>query len=177
MQPHSFAVPPPPQVSGAVQSPQLSVPPQPSEMVPQFFPAGHAVSGVQPQTPAVPPPPQVFGAVQVPQFTRTPQSSVNVPQLNPSVPHVSVGVQPQTFAVPPPPHVFGAVQLPQPRVKPVQSPFGMVPQSLPCAAQVVGVQQMPNSAAPCLLVGFMHDRLQQLTFVAHSLPAGLQISA
>ena len=35
--PHTFATPPPPQVSGDVHPPQLSVPPQPSEMLPQFF--------------------------------------------------------------------------------------------------------------------------------------------
>ena len=78
-----------------------------------------------------------------------------------------MGVQPQTFGVPPPPQISGAVQVPQLRVKPVQSPSGIVPQFFPCAAQVVGVQQMPKSAAPCLMVGFMHSRLQQLMLVAH----------
>jgi len=43
--PQRLAVPLPPQVDGAVQSPQLSVAPQPSEIVPQFRPcAAHVVS-------------------------------------------------------------------------------------------------------------------------------------
>ena len=36
--PQTFATPPPPQVCGAVQTPHVSVPPQPSGIVPQFFP-------------------------------------------------------------------------------------------------------------------------------------------
>ena len=36
--PQTLATPPPPHVWGAVQDPQVSVPPQPSEIVPQFFP-------------------------------------------------------------------------------------------------------------------------------------------
>jgi hypothetical protein len=71
-----LVVPPPPQLSGAVQvpheltvrdAPQLSVP----LTLPQFFPRraqnAPSVSAVQaPQTLAVPPPPQLSGAVQVP---------------------------------------------------------------------------------------------------------------
>jgi len=34
----TLAVPPLPQVCGAVQAPQVSVPPQPFEIVPQFLP-------------------------------------------------------------------------------------------------------------------------------------------
>ena len=45
---------------------------------------------------------------------------------------------PQTFATPPPPHVWGAVHVPQPSVPP--QPSVIVPQFLPCAAHVVGVQ-------------------------------------
>jgi hypothetical protein len=44
------------------QSPQLIVPPHPSDTVPHCE-AVH-VSGVHPHTPAVPPPPHVSGAVQ-----------------------------------------------------------------------------------------------------------------
>jgi hypothetical protein len=47
--------------------------------------------------------------------------------------------QPQTLGVPPPPHVVGGVHVPQLSVPP--QPSGIVPQFLPCAAQVVGVQQ------------------------------------
>src|SRR5262245_19720149 len=46
VQPQTFAVPPPPHVCGAVQVPQLSVPPQPSEMVPQFLPCAVHVVGM-----------------------------------------------------------------------------------------------------------------------------------
>jgi len=34
----TLATPPPPHVCGAVQAPHVSVPPQPSAIVPQFFP-------------------------------------------------------------------------------------------------------------------------------------------
>src|SRR5262245_49223622 len=36
--PQTLAIPVPPQVWGATQTPQVRVPPQPSEIVPQFFP-------------------------------------------------------------------------------------------------------------------------------------------
>jgi len=36
--PQTFATPPPPQVWEPLQVPQLNAPPQPLEMVPQFFP-------------------------------------------------------------------------------------------------------------------------------------------
>ena len=46
--PHTFAVPAPPQVSpGTLQSPQLTVPPQPSEIEPQFAPAALQSRGSQ----------------------------------------------------------------------------------------------------------------------------------
>ena len=43
----TFAIPVslPPQVCGAVQEPQLSVPPHPSSIVPQFFPTAAHVTG------------------------------------------------------------------------------------------------------------------------------------
>ena len=46
--PQTFGVPPPPQVCGAVQEPQLKVPPQPSGMLPQLSPWAAQVVGVQP---------------------------------------------------------------------------------------------------------------------------------
>src|SRR5262249_10477855 len=46
VQPQTFGVPPPPQVCGAVQVPQLMSPPQPSGAVPQFCPAGQVVFGM-----------------------------------------------------------------------------------------------------------------------------------
>jgi hypothetical protein len=62
--PQTFGVPPPPHVCGAVQVPQLIVPPHPSGIVPQLSGDGQLVSGVQPQTFGVPPPPHVWGAIQ-----------------------------------------------------------------------------------------------------------------
>src|SRR5262245_38065333 len=50
--PHTLGTPPPPHVCGAVQVPQLSVEPHPSETLPQFLPSALHVVGVQP-----PPPP------------------------------------------------------------------------------------------------------------------------
>jgi len=44
--PHWPRVPPPPQVSGDVQTPQLSVPPQPSPAGPQLYPSLAQVVGV-----------------------------------------------------------------------------------------------------------------------------------
>ncbi len=74
--------------------PQVSVPPQPSAIVPQLSPAGHVVFGVQPQTLGLlgVPPPQVCGAVHAPQTTVPPQPSATVPQLSPAG-HVVFGVQ------------------------------------------------------------------------------------
>src|SRR5439155_21165670 len=45
--PQTLATPPPPQVCGPVQTPHVSVPPQPSGIVPQFFPCAAQVVGVQ----------------------------------------------------------------------------------------------------------------------------------
>src|SRR5947199_2386647 len=81
--PQTFATPPPAQVCGAVQAPQVSVPPQPSAIVPQFFPWAAHVVAVQPppQTFATPPPPQVCGAVPEPQVRVPPPPSAITPQL------------------------------------------------------------------------------------------------
>jgi hypothetical protein len=61
--PHWFGVPtpmnPPPQVRPGMHVPQLSIPPQLSENVPQVAPRAGQVVGVQPQTLGMPPPPQV----------------------------------------------------------------------------------------------------------------------
>src|SRR5215510_9650338 len=103
--PQTLATPAPPQVWGAVQTPQVRVPPQPSGMVPQFLPWAAQVVGVQgagvPQTLATPPPPQVWGAVQTPQVSVPPQPSGMVPQFLPCAAHV-VGV-PAHVSVPPQP--------------------------------------------------------------------------
>src|SRR5262249_44979778 len=51
--PQTLAVPPPPQVWGEVQEPQLRVPPQPSLIEPQFLPWAEHVVGVQVEPPDV----------------------------------------------------------------------------------------------------------------------------
>src|SRR5204863_6105477 len=75
------------------QAPQVRVPPQPSEIVPQFFPWAAHVVAVQPppQTFATPPPAQVCGAVQAPQVSVPPQPSAIAPQFFPCAAQV-VGV-------------------------------------------------------------------------------------
>jgi hypothetical protein len=52
------------QVWHGPQVPQVSVPPQPSEIVPHVLPWAAQVVGVQPHALAVPPPPHVCGAAQ-----------------------------------------------------------------------------------------------------------------
>src|SRR5262249_30226786 len=68
------------QVEPGGQVPQLSVPPQPSAILPQNAPAATHVVGAHPHPFGVPPPPHVCGAVQVPQFSVPPQLSLIVPQ-------------------------------------------------------------------------------------------------
>jgi hypothetical protein len=100
----------------AGQLPQLMVPPQPSEIVPQTSPAGQALIGVQPQTFGTlgVPPPHVLLPEHVPQFTVPPQPSLIVPQLSGEGQPVCL-VQPQTLAMPgfPPPQVWPAAHVPQ----------------------------------------------------------------
>ena len=110
--PHTLAVPPPPQVCGALQAgPQDTVPPQPfRRWCRSSSPLGQDASGVHPHTSSVPPPPQVCGALQAgPQDTVPPQPFAIVPQFFPLGQDGS-GVQPHTLVVPPPPQVWGAVQ-------------------------------------------------------------------
>src|SRR5258706_15867784 len=112
--------------------PQVSIPaPQPLPRVPQFLPAGHAVSGVQlaaqvpfEQTMVPGQPPAI-----VPQLTLPPHPLGIVPQLRPpqTVPGTA-GVHPQTFATDgiPPAQLCGGVQVPQLTLPP--HPSGTVPQ-------------------------------------------------
>jgi hypothetical protein len=82
VQPQTFGVPPPPQLSGDEHAPQSSVPPQSSEIEPQFlFFAAHVVF-VQVPTPHLlgPAAPQVWFAAHVPQSSDPPQPSGAVPQ-------------------------------------------------------------------------------------------------
>ena len=87
-----------------MHEPQLRMPPQPFETVPQFSPAGQLVAGVQPQTFGVPPPPQVCEPLQLPQLIVPPQPFAIVPQLSPAGQAV-MGVQPHWLTTPAPPHV------------------------------------------------------------------------
>jgi hypothetical protein len=59
--------------------PQATMPPQPSGTVPQSFPAGQLVAGLQPQMLSVPPPPHVSNPVQPPQLMKSPQPSDTKP--------------------------------------------------------------------------------------------------
>src|SRR5439155_14339278 len=132
VQPQTAGVPPPPQVSGALQPPQEMFTKRPQlsspEYMPQFLPSrAHSampVSGTQPeQTLAMPSPPQVAGAVQLPQLMVfiVPQLSGAVTLLQFFASRVqkaasASGMQPQTFAVPAPPQVLPEAQVPQPPV-------------------------------------------------------------
>src|SRR5438132_9214572 len=101
-----------------MQLPQLSVPPHPSEMTPQFLPCAAHVVGVHvpmPHTFCVPPPPHVFMPVQVPQFSVPPHPSAAVPQVHPRAAHV-VGEQHRLGVAPP--QTAGAVHAPQLNVPP-----------------------------------------------------------
>jgi hypothetical protein len=142
--PQTFGMPPPPQIVGAahVVALQLTMPPQPSEMLPQFMPAGHAVIFVHEGVPhwfGVPPPPQIAPPMQLPapQSTVPPQPSAMMPHefalhaafvrgthgppLEPVMPP-----PPHLLGVPPPPQTCGAVQPPQSVVTPPQ-PSGCGP--------------------------------------------------
>ena len=84
VQPQTLEVPLPPQIWGLAQLPQLRVPPQPSETLPQVLPKAAQVVGVQapvPQTLEVPPPPQVCGLGHEPQLRVPPQPSDALPQF------------------------------------------------------------------------------------------------
>src|SRR5262249_14940636 len=165
-----FTTPAPPQVCGAVQTPQVSVPPQPSEIVPQFFPCAAQVVGVQvPQTFVTPAPPQVCGAVQTPQVSVPPQPSDIGPPFFPCAAQVPAGRAPQAFGTPAPPQVCGAVQTPQVSVPP--QPSEIVPQFFPCAAQVVGVQA-GLVTTPCQRVWCSTPPTVQATWRVTALPAG-----
>jgi hypothetical protein len=150
--PQTFGVPSPPQVAGAVHVPQFRVPPQPSEMFPQFLLCAAHVVGVQ-QTFATQVP------AHVPQSRAPPHPSEIVPQFAPCPAHV-VGVQPHTFGVPPPPQVSGEVQDPH-SIGCGQVPLETVPQFAPCPAHVVGVQHTPNGFEPGG-APLTHAPLQQL---------------
>jgi hypothetical protein len=89
--PHTLAVPPPPQVLGAMHVPQLSTLPQPSPMGPHVAPIeahvrgtqGMPASGAEAHWLGTPPPPHICPVEQVPHWSRFPQPSASGPQVAP----------------------------------------------------------------------------------------------
>ena len=151
--PHTLAVPPPPQVSGRLQVPQLSELPQPSPWVPQVTPSSVQVLGVQatvePHWLGVPPPPHVPASPQPPQSSGLPQPSPAGPQLKPSSEQVfGMHGDPHWLAVPPPPHVCPPLQVPHWMMPPHPSLMG--PHAAPAATHVTAVGQDASLASPPL---------------------------
>ncbi len=93
VQPHALSAPPPPQVSGALQTPQSRTPSQPSETVPHVAPSLAQVVGVQGVVPQrlAPLPPQNRPLGQLPHSTVPPQPLEIVPHSALSVSHVLGG--------------------------------------------------------------------------------------
>lgn len=93
MQPHALSAPPPPQVSGALQTPQSRTPSQPSETVPHVAASLAQVVGVQGVVPQrlAPLPPQNRPLGQLPHSTVPPQPLEMVPHSALSVSHVLGG--------------------------------------------------------------------------------------
>jgi hypothetical protein len=162
LDPQTLAVPPPPQMFGAVQVPHWIVAPHPSPIGPQFAPIdaqvlgvhiGGPASGKLPHTFGVPPPPQVAVPLHEPQFRRWPQPSATIPQVAPIVAHVlgtHCDVPPQVLGTPPPPHVWDPEHDPQSRTWPQPSPAW--PQWTPSDVHVWAMHDEP----PSLLPGMPH---------------------
>lgn len=87
VRPQTLGVPPPPQVSGAVQLPHWRRPPQPSAMGPHEPSTSSQVFGTQSLPPphrlGSPPPPQVVGMGQPPHSMSLPQPSGAGPHSTP----------------------------------------------------------------------------------------------
>jgi hypothetical protein len=128
VQPQTSGVPPPPQLSGAMQL-LGQVPLQPS--APPHLPAQLAV---QPQAFGVPPPPQVLGAMQL--LGQVPLQASGPPHLP-----AQAGLQPQTLGIPPPPQVFGGGQLPALHLPPQPS---SAPQGFPSQLGARGLSHDPS---------------------------------
>ena len=96
-----------------LHAPQLSVPPQPSEMVPQFLPWAAQVVGAQHVLAT-----QTCVPGHAPQLTLPPVHGFG---MVPHLPEQLGAEQPQTFDVPPPPQLLGVEQLPQFNVPPQPS--------------------------------------------------------
>jgi hypothetical protein len=160
VQPHTFAVPPPPQVTPVPEhvpheltvlvAPHLSVAATPPQFLPSRVQSAASVSA-QPHTFGVPPPPQVTPVPEhVPHeltVLLAPHVSVaaTVPQFLPSRVQsaASVSAQPHTLVVPPPPHVTPVPehdpQFTLLRAAPQLSVPETVPQVYPSRAQNVAL--------------------------------------
>ena len=110
------------------QVPQLNVPPQPSEMLPQFFPWAAQVVGVHEPLHTLLM--QLWPAGQVPQLSAPPQPSPTVPQFLPRLA--------QVFGV------HGIVQVPFVQV----CPLGQVPQFIVPPQPSLIVPQLPVIQTP-----------------------------
>jgi hypothetical protein len=191
VQPQTLAVPPPAQVLGEVQAPQLRVPPQASLIEPQFLPWAVHVVLVQPQTLAVPPPAQVLGEVHVPHEATVREVlqlslAVTLPQLLPRRVQNAASVSAVQTHCCDALQVAGEVQVPQlalhpslPHCLPVQ--FGVqavAPHTLavPPPAQVLGEVQVPHEVTVFdVLQLFVLVRLPQ--FLPHRAHSWASVSA
>jgi hypothetical protein len=147
VQPHWLSTPPPPQVSGAVQSPQLTSP-HPVLIAPHDAPSWEQDLGVQPHWLITPPPPHTSGVAHSPQSSASLHPSEMNPHAAPSCAQL-LGMHsdvPQRF-VPPPPQTWPPLHVPQFNVP--RHPSGKVPQFTPICEHVLGVQpQTFNSPLP-----------------------------
>jgi hypothetical protein len=160
VQPQTLAVGlvPPPHVCPAGQLPpfvpQVTVPPQPSETIPQSRPAGQVVIGEQaplPQTFGVPGPPSAWAPPQVPpsqppQLMVPPQPSGAIPHCRPGWPH-AFGVQPHDIV----PFAFVMHVLPAPHVphtRKAPHPSLGLPHVAPSPGHVRGTQESEASEPP-----------------------------
>ena len=136
-QPHTWATPPPPQVSGEVQEPQ-STTPHPVLKGPQEAPRFAQDFARHPHWFVSPPPPHVFGVSHSPQGIASAQPSETQPQEAPSWVHdLGLHVPVPHRLGPAPPQVCPPPQFPHSTTPP--QPSGMLPQSAFAFAQVVGV--------------------------------------
>jgi hypothetical protein len=133
-------------------APQSRVPPQPSPIVPQYWPPPAGVQEIfwqlgSPQTPATPRPPHDAGAVQAPQSNIPPQPSPMTPQKRETAALQVKGTQPAVTHSPVAVQDCVAAQAPQSMALP--QPFPTLPQYLPVPAwQESATQSGPPTQRP-----------------------------
>jgi hypothetical protein len=164
VQPHLFAVPPPPQVIGAVQVPQLTEPPHPSGRVPHSAPALEHDGFGHPHLPGSPPPPQEAGAWHPPHSISSEQPSDTWPHAPGKSAQVLIvhGCEPHKFG-PPPPHAVPPTHLPHDSTPP--HPSGTLPHCAPAFVHVSG----KHGPDPSLPVSACTDASGEFDAVAPSL--------